>query len=158
MVSLMVGGKFDTEIQGLKDFAPEDRPPVAMSFWSFHLMFYMGLWMALVAFLGVVFWLSKKLLDHRIYLWAAAITVPIPFLANEVGWMAAEVGRQPWVVYNLLRTEKAVSLSVPAGQILASIIMFSCIYALLFGIWIYLLKRQFKKGPDSIESLEAEVK
>ena len=61
MVSLMVGGKFDTEIQGLKDFPKEDRPPVAIAFWSFHLMFYMGMWMALVAFLGVIFWLNKKL-------------------------------------------------------------------------------------------------
>ena len=143
--------------QGLKDFPAEERPPVAISFWSFHLMFYMGMWMALIAFLGVVFWLSKKLLDHRIYLWAAALTVPIPFLANEVGWMAAEVGRQPWVVYGLLRTEHAVSAAVPAGQVLASIIMFSLIYALLFGLWIYLLKQQFKKGPEPIETIEGET-
>ncbi len=158
MVSLFIGGKFDTEVQGLKDFAPEDRPPVALSFWSFHLMFYMGVWMALLAFVGVILWLKQTLWTTKIYLWAAALTVPVPFLANEVGWMAAEVGRQPWVVYNLLRTESAISASVPAGQVLASIIIFSMIYVLLFGIWIYLLKRQFHKGPDSLESLEAEVK
>ncbi|QBG47929.1 cytochrome ubiquinol oxidase subunit I [Verrucomicrobia bacterium S94] len=157
MVSLMVGGRFDTEIQGLKDFPKEDRPPVAISFWAFHLMFYMGMWMAFVAFIGVIFWLNKKLLDHRLYLKICAFTVPIPFLANEVGWIAAEVGRQPWVVYNLLRTKEAVSKSVPAGQVLASIIMFSIIYALLFGLWIYLLKNQFAKGPESVEALEGEV-
>ena len=157
MVSLFIGGKFDTEVQGLKDFAPEDRPPVAMSFWSFHLMFYMGMWMALISFLGVIFWLSKKLLDHKIFLWATALTVPIPFLANEVGWMAAEIGRQPWVVYGELRTADAISASVPAGQVLASIIMFSLIYSLLFGVWIYLLRKQFHKGPQSLESIEGEV-
>jgi cytochrome d ubiquinol oxidase subunit I len=157
MVSLMVGGKFDTVIQGLKDFPPEDRPPVAIAFWSFHLMFYMGMWMALIAFIGVIFWLNKKLLDHRLYLKLCAFTVPIPFLANEVGWVAAEVGRQPWVVYNLLRTQDAISKSVPAGQVLASITMFSLIYALLFGLWIYLLRTQFSKGPDSLEALAAEV-
>ena len=157
MVSLFIGGKFDVEVQGLKDFPPEDRPPVALSFWSFHLMFYMGMWMALVAFLGMVFWLTRKLLDHKGYLWAAVLTVPIPFLANEMGWMAAEVGRQPWVVYGLLRTEKAISASVPAGQVLASIIMFSLIYSLLFGLWIYLLRQQFHKGPEPIETIEGEA-
>ena len=151
MVSLFIGGKFDTEVQGLKDFPPEDRPPVAMSFWSFHLMFYIGMWMALVAFIGVILWLTKKLGDHKLYLWAAALTVPLPFVANEVGWMAAEVGRQPWVVYGELRTSHAVSASVSAGEILASIIMFSLIYSLLFGLWIYLLRQAFHKGPEPLE-------
>lgn len=151
MVSLFIGGKFDTEVQGLKDFPPEDRPPVALSFWSFHLMFYIGMWMALIAFLGVIFWLLNKMLEHRVFLWAAALTVPLPFLANEVGWIAAEVGRQPWVVYGELRTADAVSAAVPAEQVLASIIMFSIIYSLLFGVWIYLLKQQFRKGPEALE-------
>ncbi|MDX2422962.1 MAG: cytochrome ubiquinol oxidase subunit I, partial [Amphritea sp.] len=72
MVSLFIGGTFDTEVQGLKDFPAEDRPPVAMSFWSFHLMFYMGMWMALVAFVGVGLWRSKKILDHSLSRGAAA--------------------------------------------------------------------------------------
>ncbi len=157
LVSLFVGGTFDTEVQGLKDFPREDRPPVAMSFWSFHLMFYSGLWMALVAFIGLILWLLKKLTAHKAFLWAAAITVPIPFFANEVGWIAAEVGRQPWVVYNELRTSDAVSAAVSGGQVMASIIMFSMIYTLLFGLWIYLLRKQFKKGPDPVEIPEGEV-
>jgi cytochrome d ubiquinol oxidase subunit I len=65
--------------------------------------------------------------------------------------MAAEIGRQPWVVYNLMRTKDAVSASVPAGQILASIILFTLIYALLFGVWLYLLGRQFNQGPQPLE-------
>jgi len=157
MVSLFVGGTFDTEVQGLKDFPKEDRPPVALSFWSFHLMFYLGLWFALVSFVGLILWLMKKLTTYKIYLWAAAVTVPLPFVANEVGWVAAEVGRQPWVVYNLLRTKDAASASVSAGQVLSSIIMFSLIYSLLCGLWIYLLRKQFHKGPDPIEINEGEV-
>ncbi len=157
LVSMFVGGTFDTEVQGLKAFPREDRPPVAMSFWSFHLMFYFGLWMALVSFIGVILWLLKSLSQHRIFLWAAAFTVPVPFLANELGWIAAEVGRQPWVVYNVLRTEDAVSASVSSGQVLSSIIMFSLIYTLLFCLWIYLLRQQFLKGPDALESVEGEV-
>ncbi|MBN2162251.1 MAG: cytochrome ubiquinol oxidase subunit I [Pontiellaceae bacterium] len=157
MVSLFVGGSFDTEVQGLKDFAPEDRPPVAVSFWSFHLMFYLGMWFALVSFVGVILWLKKKLTSYKWYLWAATLTVPLPFVANEVGWIAAEVGRQPWVVYNELRTSHAVSASVSAGEILASMIMFGLIYTLLFCLWIFLLKKQFHKGPDPIEMTEGEV-
>jgi cytochrome d ubiquinol oxidase subunit I len=156
MVSLFIGGRFDTEVPGLKAFPREDRPPVAVSFWSFHLMFYMGMWMALLAFIGVILWLRQSLGSSKAFLWAAVLTVPIPFIANEVGWIAAEVGRQPWAVYGELRTADAVSASVPAGQILASIIMFSLIYALLFGLWIYLLRRQFHKGPDALEALSVE--
>jgi cytochrome d ubiquinol oxidase subunit I len=157
MVSLFIGGTFDTEVQGLKDFPKEDRPPVALSFWSFHLMFYLGLWFALVAFVGVVLWLLRKLTAYKAYLWAAVVTVPLPFVANELGWMAAEVGRQPWVVYNELRTSDAVSRSVAAGEVLASIIMFSVIYSLLFGLWIYLLRKQFRMGPDPIDTMEGEM-
>ncbi len=156
-LSLLVGGTADHEVQGLKDFAPEDRPPMLLTFFSFHLMLYLGGWFALLAFGGVFLWKINKLYGNRLYLWAAALTVPLPFVANEVGWMAAEVGRQPWVVYNELRTEHAVSASVSAGEILASIIMFSLIYALLFGLWWFLLKRQFNKGPEPIESFEGEV-
>ena len=85
------------------------------------------------------------------------VSVLLPQIANQVGWAAYEVGRQPWVVYELLRTEQAVSAAVPGGQVLASIIMFSLIYTLLFGIWIYLLSRQFKKGPEPLETLREEV-
>ena len=96
-------------------------------------------------------WLKKSLTQHTIFLKAAAFTVPIPFLCNELGWIAAEVGRQPWVVYNELKTADAISASVPAGQILASIILFSLIYSLLFGLWIHLLRTQFAKGPETEE-------
>lgn len=151
VTSLMVGGKFDTVIQGLKDFPKDERPPVAMTFWAFHLMVYSAGWMTLLALTGVILWLKKKMSTNKAFLWAAVLTVPVPFLSNELGWIAAEVGRQPWVVYNELKTVDAISGSVPAGQILASIIMFMLIYSILFGVWIYLLRRQFSKGPDVLE-------
>ncbi|MEN8255223.1 MAG: cytochrome ubiquinol oxidase subunit I [Verrucomicrobiota bacterium] len=153
LLSTLVGGSTDTEVQGLKDFAPEDRPPLLMTFFSFHFMLYLGGWFALVSLIGLLLWKLGKLHEAKLFLWMAALTVPLPFIANELGWIAAEVGRQPWVVQDLLRTSHAVSASVPAGQILASIIMFSLIYSLLFGLWIYLLRRQFDKGPETIEEV-----
>ena len=76
------------------------------------------------------------------------LSVIAPFIANHGGWVAAEVGRQPWIVYNLLRTEDALSAAVQAEQILISIIMFAVIYILLFIVWITILDRKIKAGPD----------
>ncbi len=148
VTSLLVGGKFNTEIKGLKDFPKDERPPVAESFWAFHLMVYTAGWMAMVASVALILWLKKSMTASKPFLWIATLSVPAPFLCNELGWIAAEIGRQPWVVYHALRTSDAVSLAVPAGQVLTSIIMFSLIYTLLFGLWIFLLRRQFTKGPE----------
>ena len=150
LLSYMVGMSKDTKVQGLKDFPKADRPPLLPTFFSFHLMVYLGGWFATLAMAGLFLWWRGKVAANRLFLTAAALTLPLPFLANELGWMAAEIGRQPWVVYNLMRTKDAVSASVPAGQILASIILFSLIYALLFGVWLYLLGRQFNKGPQPL--------
>jgi cytochrome d ubiquinol oxidase subunit I len=71
-----------------------------------------------------------------------------PFVANELGWIAAEVGRQPWIVYNQLRTSEAVSENLVPSQVLGSIIMFAVIYVMLFAVWIYLLNDKIQKGPE----------
>jgi len=150
-LSLMVGLSSDTKILGLKDVPKADRPPLLPTFLSFHLMVYLGGWFALLGTAAVFLMWRGQLAQNRLFLRAAALTLPLPFLANEIGWMAAEIGRQPWVVYNLMRTRDAVSAAVPAGQIVASIILFSLIYTLLFGVWLFLLKRQIDKGPQSVE-------
>ena len=150
-LSLMVGMSKDTKVQGLKDFPKADRPPLLTTFFSFHSMVYLGGWFALLAMAGLFLWWRGTVTQNRLFLTSAALTLPLPFLANELGWIAAEVGRQPWVVYNLMRTKDAVSGAVPAGQILLSIILFSLIYTLLFGVWLYLLGRQFDKGPQPLE-------
>ena len=150
-LSLMVGMSTETRVQGLKDFPKEDRPPLLTTFFSFHLMVYLGGWFALLAMMGLFLWWRGTVTQNRLFLACSALTLPLPFIANELGWVAAEVGRQPWVVYNLMRTKDAVSASVSAGEILASIILFSLIYTLLFGVWLYLLGRQFDKGPQPLE-------
>jgi len=154
-LSLMVGFSKETRVQGLKDFSKELRPPLLPTFFSFHLMVYLGGWFALLGTFGLFLWWRGKVARNRLFLTAAALTLPLPFIANELGWMAAEIGRQPWVVYNLMLTKDAVSAVVPAGQILASIVLFSLIYALLFGVWLYLLGRAIDQGP---QPLEAEVR
>jgi cytochrome d ubiquinol oxidase subunit I len=79
-------------------------------------------------------------------------SVGLPQLANQLGWMSAEIGRQPWIVYGLLRTRDAVSKVVSAGETLASLILFALVYALLFGLFIYLLDHKIKEGPVDDET------
>jgi cytochrome bd ubiquinol oxidase subunit I len=85
------------------------------------------------------------------------LAVLSPYLANETGWVAAETGRQPWTVYGLLRTADSVSKSVPAAQVLASIIMFGVIYALLFAVWVFVLNAKIVHGPDVTDEPPAET-
>ena len=88
------------------------------------------------------------LFQKKWLLWVFVFSVIGPFVANELGWVAAEVGRQPWIVYNQLRTSEAVSQNLVASQVLGSIVMFAVIYTLLFVLWIYLLNDKIQKGPE----------
>jgi len=106
-----------------------------------------GALLALAAWAVWALW-RGKLEDSRLLLGCLTLSVLGPQIANQAGWWAAEVGRQPWIVYKLLRTSDALSKVVQANQVLASIIMFSVIYVLLFGVFIFLLNHKIQHGPD----------
>ena len=89
----------------------------------------------------------KKLFEKRWLLWVFVFTALLPQIANQVGWFAAEMGRQPWVVYGLLRTDEAFSQAVSANQILFSLVLFMVVYSLLFLLFVYLLNKKIKHGP-----------
>jgi cytochrome d ubiquinol oxidase subunit I len=148
LLSIGVAGTPDAEIKGLKAFAREDRPPILPVFMTFHLMVGLGFFFIGFGALGALLWWRGRLFDFKPYLWLAVASIPLPFIANELGWVAAEMGRQPWVVQGVLRTSDAVSPNVPAGHVLASIIMFSAVYALLFALWIFLLRKKIARGPE----------
>jgi len=149
LLSLLVHGDSSKPVAGLDQFEP-DVPPVAIPFFTFHIMVGMGLYFIVLTLYGL--WCYKKgsLFQKRWLLWVFVFSVIGPFIANQFGWIAAEVGRQPWIVYNLLKTSDAVSKGLPASNVLGSIIMFGVIYALLFAVWIYLLNEKIKKGPESV--------
>jgi cytochrome d ubiquinol oxidase subunit I len=134
-------------VKGLKDFPKEDRPPVLLPFINFHSMVGLGMYFIGLTALGLFLLWRKRLYENKLFLLAAFVSIPLPFISNELGWIATEVGRQPWVVYGLLRTRDGISVSVPAGQVLASLLLFASIYFLLFWVWIYLLRREIRKGP-----------
>jgi cytochrome bd ubiquinol oxidase subunit I len=148
MLSYLIHNDAGKPVTGLADFPADERPPVAMSFYSYHVMVGLGMFFIGITILAVILRCSGKLFSQRWLMWVFVFAVIGPYIANELGWAAAEIGRQPWIVYGLLKTGAAVSPVVGAGAILGSIIMFSLIYVVLFGIWLYLLDAKIKAGPE----------
>ena len=145
-LSFLAYGDFSSEVKGLKDFAREDRPPVLLSFISFRLMVGLG---TLFILLSIWAWLKRKNPEQsslllRILPWI----IPLPYLANELGWMLAEVGRQPWIVYGLMRTSDAVS-PVAVSQVGTTLVAFILVYGLLGAVAVYLFFKNARKGPAS---------
>lgn len=148
LTSFLAFGNFQAPVQGLEEFPREDWPPVAVTFLSFHNMVILGNLMALVALSGAFLLWRGRLETSPRWLWTMVWAVPLPMLAIQLGWMTAEVGRQPWIVYGLMRTRDAVSKVVGAGELLFSIVLFGAIYALLGLLWLYLLRKEILHGPQ----------
>lgn len=151
-LSLLLGLRRNFLVRGLHSFPRDTWPPIPWMFFPFHIMIALGLYFIAFSALGVFLLWRRKLMESRWYLWLAVFTTPLPFLANELGWMAAEVGRQPWLVYNVMRTSEGVSRVVPAGHVWASMITLSAVYLLLFIIWAVFIRRAINHAP----SLEEE--
>jgi cytochrome d ubiquinol oxidase subunit I len=155
-LSFLVHGDFKTPVTGLHAFKPEDRPSQVNSVFQFyHLMIILGLSMIFLSLLGCWLWWRKKLFDYRWLLWVFALSVILPELANQAGWFTAEMGRQPWVVYGMLRTSDALSKVVTANQIIFSLILFTIVYILLFVLFLFLLNRKIQHGPVDYGTKEA---
>lgn len=149
LLSYLVHGDTSKPVTGLDAFAPEDRPPLFISFASYHIMIGLGMLFIFLTLLGLFFLWRGTLFEKRWLLWIFVLVVVAPFVGNEVGWVAAEVGRQPWIVYGELRTADAFSPNLSNQQVLSSIIMFGVIYLLLFAVWIFVLNDKIKKGPEA---------
>lgn len=147
-LSFLTYHDFKTPVPGLKEFPRDEWPNVPVVFQAYHLMIMMWGAMALSVLLAL-FALRKKALEKSKWaLRALVCSVAFPQIANQAGWFTAEVGRQPWLVYKLLRTVDGVSASIKSEQVVASIIMFIVIYILLFVLFIFLLDKKIKHGPE----------
>ena len=153
-LSLLTYKSFDASVAGLDQVPLDERPPVKIVFQTYHLMIFMWGCMVLVTALGCLLWKKKKLAQSKWVLRAIVASVVFPQIANEVGWMTAEIGRQPWIVYGLLKTYEGVSATINAPQVMLSIMMFIVIYILLFALFIFLLDRKIKHGPEEEGALE----
>jgi cytochrome bd ubiquinol oxidase subunit I len=147
-LSFLIDQKFDAPVTGLKAFPEEDRPGQLNAVFQFyHIMISIGMLLIFLTLYASFLWWKGKLFDKKWLLWIFSFSVLLPQIANQVGWFSAEMGRQPWVVYGLLRTSKAFSLAVSANQVLFSLILFFMVYFVLFILFIYLLNKKIKHGP-----------
>ncbi|MBS1597156.1 MAG: cytochrome ubiquinol oxidase subunit I [Bacteroidetes bacterium] len=154
-LSFLVYGNFDEPVKGLNAFKPDERPSqVNAVFQFYHMMVACGMIMILLSLIGTFLWWKKKLFDKNWLLIVFVWSVLLPQIANQAGWFTAEMGRQPWVVYGLLRTSDALSKSVTANQVVFSLILFTIVYIVLFALFLFLLNKKITQGPVDYESKE----
>ena len=149
--SLIMTHTMDGEVKGLKEFAKEDRPNSLVVFWSFRIMVGLGMLMIALAFFALVLRKGGKLYENKWLHRFAFVMGPSGFIALLAGWFTTEVGRQPWVVYGVMRTKDALS-PVSAEQVGLTLIIFVVVYCVVFGIGIYYMLKLMHKGPQFIHA------
>jgi cytochrome d ubiquinol oxidase subunit I len=147
-----VPGINNLQAQYEKQYGPGDYvPPVAITYWSFRIMVGAGVVMILLSLVALFLVLTRRFERVRWFLWLLPFAIALPYLANTSGWIMTEMGRQPWIVFGLLKTAQAVSPTVNAGSVLTTLIVFSLIYGILAVADVYLLIR-YAKGEQQPES------
>jgi cytochrome d ubiquinol oxidase subunit I len=147
LLSLLVTHSLEGQVKGLKEFPREDRPNVFILFWSFRLMVAIGFLLLFVMVWATLLWWRGRLYESRSFLWTLFIIHPLGFIATELGWVTTEVGRQPWLVYNLMRTADGIS-PIPPGNVLWSLSLFLIIFSLILIIYFYYVLKTLRAGPD----------
>jgi len=147
MLSFLAYGNFTANVDGLQKYAHELWPPVELTYYAYHIMVGLGTIFAAVLGIAVVllFW-GGRLYRAPPVLWVLMLLMPFPYIANEAGWTVSEVGRQPWIVYGLMRTGEAVSPTVASGETLFTLIGFAGMYFLLGVLFLYLVLHQLDEG------------
>src|ERR1700741_3108215 len=145
--SFIASGNWTAREIGLETFPPEDRPPVIIPFFAFRIMVGMGLIMLAVSWFGSFLRWRGPLESTRWFLWVAFLSFPSGFIAVLAGWFTAEVGRQPWVVYGLLRTKDAATPSLTTGDVLVSLLAYIAVYAVIYSFGFYYIYRLLRDGP-----------
>jgi cytochrome d ubiquinol oxidase subunit I len=146
-LSFLAYNSFDAKVTGLKDIPADERPPVALVFYTFRIM--VGLGFLFFGLMILVFFIRKNLEKHKWFLKLMMWLIPLPVIALELGWTVTEVGRQPWIVYGLMRTSDAVS-PIATSQVATTLIGFFLIYLLLGIADVYLLIKYARKGPKPL--------
>jgi cytochrome d ubiquinol oxidase subunit I len=157
MLSFLTYRRWTASVRGLDAF-PQDQWPdrIALLYYSYHVMVGLGtIFIGVMVVAALLLW-RKKLYDSDAMLWALMLCVPLPYIANTAGWMTAELGRQPWLIYGLMRTAHGVSPTVGAGNAWFTLIGFMGLYTVLGILWLFLVYREIEDGPESEEVLHSE--
>jgi cytochrome bd ubiquinol oxidase subunit I len=145
--SLIGSMSFDSKEVGLTDFPLADRPPMIIPFFAFRVMVGCGLIMLLLAWVGSYLSIQGSIEQNRLLLWATFLSFPLPFIAILTGWFTAEVGRQPWTVYGVLRTADSVTPFLTARAATISLIVFCAVYAFIFAFGVFYIYQLLHAGP-----------
>jgi len=158
-LSFLLYGNFNAPVKGLTAFGRDEKPPqVNAVFQFYHIMIICGMLMILLSLSASYLWWKKKLFTKKWFLFVCIWSVLLPQIANQAGWFTAEMGRQPWVVYGLLKTSDALSKSVTANQIVFSLVLFTIVYLVLFVLFLFLLNRKIIQGPTDYGTVESVEK
>jgi len=147
MLSLLLTHSLDGRVTGLKDTPRDQRPHVAVTFWTFRIMVGIGMLFFAMMVWAAFLWWRRKLFETRLFLRALVIIQPFGFLATILGWVTAEMGRQPWIVYGLIRTGDGVSPIAP-GNVVWSLIMFMIFFGVIGAAYFYYTIKTLRRGPD----------
>ena len=157
VLSFLIYGTTEAQVQGLNAFPKEDWPTnIPLLFFSYHIMAGLGTIFIAVMTLGVLFLWRNRLFTTRWLLWVIMLCLPFPYIANTAGWLTAEVGRQPWLVYGLMRTTVGFSSNVSAGNGMFTLLGFMGLYALLAIFFLFLVHREIEHGPGTQPNVEAQ--
>ncbi|TAM62399.1 cytochrome ubiquinol oxidase subunit I [bacterium] len=148
ILSYLAYGNTRAEVKGLTAYARELWPPVELTYYAYHVMVGLGtIFLAVAALATLLLW-RRRLFTARWLLWLLLLLMPFPYVANEAGWIVTEVGRQPWIVYGLMRTAQGSSPNVAAGETIFTLIGFLGMYFLLGVLFLYLILREIAAGPS----------
>jgi cytochrome d ubiquinol oxidase subunit I len=154
LLSMLAYHSPDAEVKGLKAFPKDDRPPVMLTFVAFRVMVALGFLFVLLTVIGL--FMRNKLVESPLYLKVMLWSMPLPYIAIQAGWIVTEVGRQPWIVYNVMRTKDAVS-PIATSQVATSFVAFIVVYGILGVIAFYLMRKFAIEGPEPLPVQKLEV-
>jgi cytochrome d ubiquinol oxidase subunit I len=155
--SLILTHKLDGTVRGLKDWPREDRPPAAIVFWSFRVMVGIGMLMMLIVVLANWLRWNSRLYDTGWFLRVCEACLPLGFIAVIAGWITTEVGRQPWVIYGLMRTRDAVTPSLAGSDVLVSLIIYMIVYLVVYPVTLYYMIGLVRAGPEAGEEPDRPI-
>jgi cytochrome d ubiquinol oxidase subunit I len=147
LASLILTRSWNGKVLGLKEWKKEDRPPILIVFLCFRIMVGIGILMLITSFVGLYLYIRQKLFKAKLFQYWCILMTPSGFVAILSGWFVTEIGRQPYIIYNLMRTKEAVS-PVPHEYILTSLICFILVYSIIFGAGLYYILNLIKSGPS----------
>ncbi len=154
LLSYLAYGNAHAAVKGLNDIPRDLWPPVEIVYYAYHIMITLGGYFIALTALGVFLLWRRKLDTARWYLWALLLSLPLPYIANEAGWVVTCVGRQPWIIYGVLRTTQGYSPNVSTGEVIFTLLGFTGIYIVLGLLFVFLLFKHIAQGPEESRDLD----